>query len=273
MKGAAFVFEAAPEKLPLKQQIFAELKASPRRHDPRQQQLGDSLDRDRRESEASRARGRDAFLESAASRAAGRGDPERVDQRGDRAEDHRSAARRRPPAGACEEGHPGLCRQPAAARLEARGDRAGGGRRMRCRDHRQGGENRLRRAHGGARADGAVRPGRPRSHARHPERADGRSRPLDRADAVPQGQGRAGKLGMRTGEGLRKWTPESADAVRERLRGISPSRRRRGERTLHRCNFKRESPRRRGHQCWERCSLSYRQPRLLSTMPRCAAAS
>lgn len=28
----------------------------------------------------------------------------------------------------------------------------------------------------------------------------------------------AGKLGMRTGEGLRKWTPESADAVRERLR-------------------------------------------------------
>ena len=28
----------------------------------------------------------------------------------------------------------------------------------------------------------------------------------------------AGKLGMRTGEGLRKWTPQSADAVRERLR-------------------------------------------------------
>jgi 3-hydroxybutyryl-CoA dehydrogenase len=27
-----------------------------------------------------------------------------------------------------------------------------------------------------------------------------------------------GKLGMRTGEGLRKWTPETADAVRERLR-------------------------------------------------------
>jgi 3-hydroxybutyryl-CoA dehydrogenase len=27
-----------------------------------------------------------------------------------------------------------------------------------------------------------------------------------------------GKLGMRTGEGMRKWTPESADAVRERLR-------------------------------------------------------
>jgi 3-hydroxybutyryl-CoA dehydrogenase len=27
-----------------------------------------------------------------------------------------------------------------------------------------------------------------------------------------------GKLGMRTGEGLRKWTPEAADAVRDRLR-------------------------------------------------------
>jgi 3-hydroxybutyryl-CoA dehydrogenase len=28
----------------------------------------------------------------------------------------------------------------------------------------------------------------------------------------------AGKLGMRSGEGLRKWTPEAAEAVRERLR-------------------------------------------------------
>ena len=28
----------------------------------------------------------------------------------------------------------------------------------------------------------------------------------------------AGKLGMRTGEGFRRWTPEQADAVRERLR-------------------------------------------------------
>jgi len=27
----------------------------------------------------------------------------------------------------------------------------------------------------------------------------------------------AGKLGMKTGEGLRKWTPEQADAVRKRL--------------------------------------------------------
>ena len=27
----------------------------------------------------------------------------------------------------------------------------------------------------------------------------------------------AGKLGMKTGEGMRKWTPEQADAVRARL--------------------------------------------------------
>ena len=29
---------------------------------------------------------------------------------------------------------------------------------------------------------------------------------------------KAGKLGMRTGEGFRRWTPEQAEAVRERLR-------------------------------------------------------
>jgi 3-hydroxybutyryl-CoA dehydrogenase len=28
---------------------------------------------------------------------------------------------------------------------------------------------------------------------------------------------KAGKLGMKTGEGMRRWTPESADAVRSRL--------------------------------------------------------
>ena len=33
----------------------------------------------------------------------------------------------------------------------------------------------------------------------------------------------AGKLGMKTGEGFRKWTPAQADAVRERLRRFLPS--------------------------------------------------
>ena len=96
MADAAFVFEAAPEKLPLKQQIFAELESlSPRRHHPRQQQLGHSLDRDRRQAQAPRARGRHAFLEPAASRAAGRGDPERGDQRRNRAPHDGASARRR----------------------------------------------------------------------------------------------------------------------------------------------------------------------------------
>ncbi len=86
MADASFVFEAAPEKLPLKQQIVRRARSRHRaHHDPRQQQLGDPLDRDRRQAQASRARHRHAFLEPAASRAAGRGDPEREDQRRDRA--------------------------------------------------------------------------------------------------------------------------------------------------------------------------------------------
>ena len=43
---------------------------------------------------------------------------------------------------------------------------------------------------------------------------------LDRTAAAPEilrEKVKAGKLGMKTGEGLRKWTPESADAVRQRL--------------------------------------------------------
>jgi 3-hydroxybutyryl-CoA dehydrogenase len=43
---------------------------------------------------------------------------------------------------------------------------------------------------------------------------------LDRTASAPsilRDKVKAGKLGMKTGEGLRKWTPESADAVRARL--------------------------------------------------------
>jgi 3-hydroxybutyryl-CoA dehydrogenase len=43
---------------------------------------------------------------------------------------------------------------------------------------------------------------------------------LDRTAAAPsilRDKVKAGKLGMKSGEGLRKWTPESADAVRSRL--------------------------------------------------------
>jgi 3-hydroxybutyryl-CoA dehydrogenase len=43
---------------------------------------------------------------------------------------------------------------------------------------------------------------------------------LDRTASAPsilRDKIKAGKLGMKSGEGLRKWTPESADAVRQRL--------------------------------------------------------
>jgi 3-hydroxybutyryl-CoA dehydrogenase len=43
---------------------------------------------------------------------------------------------------------------------------------------------------------------------------------LDRTASAPsilREKVKAGKLGMKSGEGLRKWTPESADAVRQRL--------------------------------------------------------
>ena len=47
----------------------------------------------------------------------------------------------------------------------------------------------------------------------------------------------AGKLGMKTGEGLRKWTPQQADAVRARgCRGSWPSRPKRGKSNWHSAN-------------------------------------
>jgi len=45
-------------------------------------------------------------------------------------------------------------------------------------------------------------------------------RHLDRTPGPPallRDKVKAGKLGMKTGEGFRQWTPEQADAVRTRL--------------------------------------------------------
>ena len=161
-RDAAFVFEAAPEKLPLKQQIFAELEKPHRaRHHPCQQFLRPALDRDRPPPQASRARRRHAFLEPTASGAAGRGDPDRMDQRRDViAEDHGPVARRRAQPGACAPRHSRLHRQPAAACLEARGDRHARRRRRRRRDHRHRDQGRLRRAPCRARHLRADRPRR-----------------------------------------------------------------------------------------------------------------
>ena len=62
MKDVAFVFEAAPEKLPLKQQIFAELESVTA---PTTILASNSsaipIDRDRRQAQASRPRGRHAI--------------------------------------------------------------------------------------------------------------------------------------------------------------------------------------------------------------------
>ncbi len=219
MQGAAFVFEAAPEKLPLKQQIFAELESDRRAgRDPRQQQFGDPVDRDRPPSQASRARHRHAFLESAASGAAGRGHPERKDRRQRRRRDHGAVARRREGAGPCPPRRAGLRRQPAAARDEARGD-----------------------SRWSPPVSATPTPSISWSAkvlARAPPCSGRWSRPtwsgsiststLPRCSTsistAPPGRTallrdkvKAGKLGMKTGEGMRKWTPEAADAVRSRL--------------------------------------------------------
>ena len=168
VKGAAFVFEAAPEKLPLKQKIFAELESAVA---PDTILASNSsaipLDRDRPRSQASRARRRHAFLESAAFGASGRGHPERKDQRRRGARDDGLVAQCRKNPGPRAPRYSGLRRQSPAARHEARGDRAGRRRRLRCRDHRHRRQGRIRRAHGSAWADGAIRSGRVEPHARY----------------------------------------------------------------------------------------------------------
>ena len=85
VRDASFVVEAAPEKLVLKQQIFADLEANvvPARSSPAT--VRPFHRRRSAVTQAPRARGRHAFLEPTASRASGRGRPDREDERrGDR---------------------------------------------------------------------------------------------------------------------------------------------------------------------------------------------
>ena len=202
------------------------------RHHPRQQQLGHPVDRDRPQPQASRARGRHAFLEPAASRAAGRGDPERVDQR------------RRRCARTIE-----LLRDAGRKPVHVRRDIPGFiGNRLQHASKREAialvaagvcdaetidtvVKERLRRPHGGARPDGAVRSGRPRPHARHRERC---CSPISTAARGPHRscseKVKAGKLGMRTGEGFRTWTPSRPTRCASGCGAFSPSRRRRRSR-------------------------------------------
>ena len=222
MKDAAFVFEAAPEKLPLKQQLFAELEAltapdtilASNSSAIPSTRIGEKLKH--RERVVGTHFWNPPHLVPLV---------EVTQNENTSAETVRRTMKLLRDAGRnpvhVKKDIPGFVGNRLQHALEARGDRADRGRRLRRRDHRRGGQDRLRRAHGGARADGADRPGRRRSHPRHPERAAGRSRPLDRADAADQGPGRrrassACGPARASANGRRN----RADAVRERLRNF-----------------------------------------------------
>src|SRR4029079_18122572 len=66
----------------------------------------------------------------------------------------------------------------------------------------------------------------------------------------------SGKLGMRTGEGFRKWTPESADAVRERLRSFLAEQAKASSRKSAARKWDR------GRRCWELFTRFCRRRRL-----------
>ena len=222
MKDVAFVFEAAPEKLPLKQQLFAELESLTA---PDTILASNSsaipIDPDRREAQASRARGRHAFLESAASRSAGRGHPERKDQR----RDGRSKTMT-------------LLRDAGRNPVHVKKDIPGFvGNRL---QHALKREAIALVAAGVCDADTIDEVVKSGFGARMAvlgpmEQTDlvGVDLTLDIQNVLLADLDRsteptqfikdkvaAGKLGMRTGEGFRKWTPQSADAVRERLRNF-----------------------------------------------------
>ena len=178
------------------------------------------IDRDRPPPQAPRARGRHAFLEPAASRAAGRGDPDRSDQRrtscARRCDLLRDAGKKPVHVAATFPGFIGNRLQHALKR-EAIALVAAGV--CDAETHRHRGE-------GAASARAWRCSGRwssPTSSAStsRSTSSDVLVADLDRT-AGPHPFLRekvaAGKLGMRTGEGFRRWTPEQADAVRERLR-------------------------------------------------------
>ena len=110
---------------------------------------------------------------------------------------------RRQGAGRGQEGCPGICRQPPAARALARGDRSGGRRRLRRQDRRRRRKVELRRASGGARAAGKRRSRRHGTDQVDPQlracpRSTGRRRPRPISiDLIEEG-----RLGFKSGEGF-----------------------------------------------------------------------
>ena len=85
LAGAEFVIEAIPERLELKQELFAEFEQHVGAgRDPRLQHVGHPDHEDRRRPGASRARRGHALVEPAAPHPDDRGHPRRADQPGDR---------------------------------------------------------------------------------------------------------------------------------------------------------------------------------------------
>ena len=144
MKDAAFVFEAAPEKLPLKQKIFADLESvvAPETILASNSSAIPSTDIGRDLKHRERVVGTH-FWNPPHLGASGRSHPERKDQRRRGARDDGLVAQCRKSPGPRAPRHSGLRRQSPAARHEARGDRAGRRRRLRCRDHRYRGQGRV----------------------------------------------------------------------------------------------------------------------------------
>ena len=182
-------------------------KARAAGHHSRQQHLGHPDHQDHERAQAARPRARHPLVEPAVSGAAGRGDRDAMDLAARGRFHHEAACRRRQKAGACEKGRSWLHRQPAAACIVARGDRAGRARHLRRRDRRQRHQGVVRPPLGGARPVGKCRHGRHRSDAGDPQIRAARHRQPSGAVALSQ----------KTGEERQAWLQE-----RRRLSQMEP---------------------------------------------------